>query len=924
MWSQARRAWEFSKEAKEVIMNSKIERLLKKQGENYIFPFLWLHGEDEETLRKYMKVIDESNIKAVCVESRPHPDYCGSKWWKDMDIILDEARKRNMKVWILDDSHFPTGFANGMMANQPDELCRQSICCKAYNCIDIRSLHIGKEEILHPEPFEPTQIEQLFGDKKPRQFDDDRLLALYAIRKDEEQNASKSNNKIVNLQQYIQDDELDWSVPEGKWTVYMLHLSRNKGYHRNYINMMSAPSCKVLLDAVYEPHYAHYKDDFGKTIEGFFSDEPELGNGHLYDKGIVFGSNNDFPWSDELEEELMKKYGDDLALNMILLWKNDADPEEIAKVRYAYMDAVTTLVKKDFSRQLGDWCRSHGVKYIGHLIEDNNQHARTGSSLGHYYRGLSGQDMAGIDDIGGQVFPQGEDIDLDDGPFANRMGEFYHYMLGKLASSAAAIEPLKQGNSMCEIFGAYGWSEGVRLEKYLVDHFMVRGVNHYVPHAFSAKEFPDPDCPPHFYANGNDPQYRHIGSLMAYTNRVCELISGGRHVAPVAVLYHGEGEWTGKYMFSHTIGHLLCDAQIDYDYIPQDIFAERDVYLTKIETGILKVNQQEYKAVVVPMMQYVTEAFSKAVVELVSAGVLVYFVESYPIGICDDGNFTFDESEKLKAKKAEVIIAMQKAKLISLDEVVKILEEKNVPELRITPENNRVRYYRYEQEDGCATYLFVNEGTENYRGTVTFRDDRTAYCYNAWDNCLEEVEYDGSTLKIELEPLKSFIVIMDQTISSVTEVAAYVREKNKEKGTEMELEDIWKRSICRSIDYPSFGATREIILPDNLSEEEPEFSGIVRYENVFLAEEGKRFLLEITDAYEGVEVFVNGKSLGIKVVPVYRYDLSDAVKLGKNELVIEVATTLEREMAKFPGMFGQKAEPKAFSGITGKVKLYVK
>ncbi len=169
--------------------------------------------------------------------------------------------------------------------------------------------------------------------------------------------------------------------------------------------------------------------------------------------------------------------------------------------------------------------------------------------------------MSGIDDIGGQVFPQGEDLNYDDGVFSKRIGEFYHYMLGKLGSSSAAIEPLKKGNSMCEIFGAYGWSEGVRLEKYLVDHFLVRGINHYVPHAFSPMAFPDPDCPPHFYAHGNNPQYRHFGCLMAYTNRVCELISHGRHVAEIAVLYHGEGEWTGKCMFSHKPAHLLADAR---------------------------------------------------------------------------------------------------------------------------------------------------------------------------------------------------------------------------------------------------------------------------------------------------------------------------------------------------------------------------
>lgn len=151
--------------------------------------------------------------------------------------------------------------------------------------------------------------------------------------------------------------------------------------------------------------------------------------------------------------------------------------------------AVTKLVRESFSRQLGDWCRAHGVEYIGHIIEDNNAHARTGVSLGHYFRGLDGQDMAGIDDIGGQVLPQGEDGPDTGALGMARDGEFYHYMLGNLAASAAAIQPEKRGRAMCEIFGNYGWAEGVRLEKYLADHFLVRGIN------YSELLSPLADCP---------------------------------------------------------------------------------------------------------------------------------------------------------------------------------------------------------------------------------------------------------------------------------------------------------------------------------------------------------------------------------------------------------------------------------------------
>ncbi|HHV11866.1 MAG TPA: hypothetical protein GXX75_16450 [Clostridiales bacterium] len=895
-------------------MNFKVKKLINDKGDNYIFPFLWLHGEEEDVLRRYMQAIDENNIKAVCIESRPHPDYCGPKWWQDMDVILDEAKKLNMKVWILDDSHFPTGYANGAMAGQPDERCRQSICCRIYECAGGEKLRVEKEELLHPEPFQPSYIENYMIDQiVSRVFDDDKLLGIVAVRIDEDKNGFANEPYRIDLSDKVRDDTLTWEAPEGEWRIYALHLSRNLGFHRNYINMMDKESCKVLIDAVYEPHYAHYKEEFGKTIAGFFSDEPELGNGHLYEQGNVFGLKGDFPWSLELEEVLRKQYGDELIFKLPLLWEEEADDDKKAEVRYSYMNSVTRLVEEDFSFQIGIWCRGHGVQYVGHVIEDNNQHARTGSSLGHYYRGLAGQDMAGIDDIGGQVLPQGEELDKNDGIFDRRIGEFYHYMLGKLANSAAAIEPLKKGNSMCEIFGAYGWSEGLRLEKYLLDHFLVRGINHYVPHAYSAKAYPDPDCPPHFYADGNNPQHRHFGKLMAYTNRVCELISGGRHIAPVAVLYHGEGEWTGTCMYSHKVGHVLADAQIDYDYIPQDVFDQVEGFKTVVTKGLLKVNTQEYKTVIVPNVQYITKAFAEYTVKMVKNGIEVLFVDGLPKGICNVEN---------ASESAELISRIQTCPVVKLNETVRILKNNNCADITIEPADNRIRYYHYVHQDGSSVYLFVNEGSKPYQGFVKFNDAPGGYIYNAWDNCLEEAVFNGSELSVYIEPYKSLILVMDSSIEDLNEVKDFVRQPVTMTGEKLAFAGEWKRSLCRSIDYPNFRDEKIIRIPDHLAEEEPEFSGFVRYENNFIAEAGKKTIIEITDAHEGVEIFVNGQSFDIQIVPDYLFDITAAIKDGDNMLVIEVATTPEREMAKVPNAFMQIVEATGYTGITGDINIY--
>lgn len=47
---------------------------------------------------------------------------------------------------------------------------------------------------------------------------------------------------------------------------------------KDYLNPLVKEATQVLIDEVYEPHYKHYKEEFGKTIQGFFSDEPRFGN----------------------------------------------------------------------------------------------------------------------------------------------------------------------------------------------------------------------------------------------------------------------------------------------------------------------------------------------------------------------------------------------------------------------------------------------------------------------------------------------------------------------------------------------------------------------------------------------------------------------------------------------------------------------
>lgn len=895
--------------------NTTISNLLDGKYGNYIMPFFWQHGEEEKVLREYMGVIHDCGIGAVCVESRPHPDFCGDKWWKDMDVILEEAKKRDMKVWILDDSHFPTGYANGALENAPEKLCRQGICYEGRAVKGGRKVSVNVDKFLKKKNDKISMFDLLASlGKKKRVFSPDTLLSATAVRINDGHGALKRETEalksdFIDLTAMVQDGRLVWDAPEGKWKIGLCKLSRNCGAHRTYINMMNPDSCRILLDSVYEPHYEHYKEEFGKTIAGFFSDEPELGNGKMYSNEKL-GADQDLPWSHTLVPELEKTLGTDWKNCMPYLWDSDLNPAWAARVRFAYMDAVTRSVRSAFSEQVGNWCREHGVEYIGHVVEDNNNHARTGGSLGHYFRSLAGQDMAGIDDIGGQVMPQGEDGPDKFMRFQTRDGEFYHYILGRLGPSLAAIDEKKQGRTMCEIFGNYGWAEGLRLERYLADHFMVNGVNRFVPHAFSAKDFPDPDCPPHFYAHGHNPQYKHFGSLMGYMNRVCELISGGSHVAPVAMLYHGEAEWTGEAMLMQKPARKLLDAQINFDILPTDVFRDMEYYHTSLETEF-RVNTQVYSALVVPYAQFISKTLVPAIEKLLQLGVPVIFVDGLPKGFYEG--------------KGNIDSIKDRCLTVTLEQLTNVLKKESVSEIMLVPADNRIRYLHYKKETDI--YYFINEGTEKYKGIIELPKAGEIYAYNAWDNVLEEVEKTEtcgkSHVAVELEPFQSLILIFDKVGERVLRKPLTSIEV---KGKEAVFTGAWKRSICESIAYPNFGQEKMVHLPDHLAEDAPKFSGWVRYENKIQLKGAARTILTISDAYEGVEVFVNGISAGVQVVPTYRFDISGLVKEGKNIIVIEVSTTLERERA---GAKNRTTAEKlmqnkvlAPTGITGVVKVY--
>ncbi|WP_261301585.1 glycosylhydrolase-like jelly roll fold domain-containing protein [Paenibacillus andongensis] len=878
-------------------MSNRLKEVLEGQEQNYILPFLWQHGEEEQVIREEIARVHEAGIGAVCIEARPHPDFLGPKWWTDMDIIMEEARNRGMKVWLLDDDHFPTGHAAGKVKDAPEELHRKFLGERYIDTIGPAQGTSLLLDTLLMRGLRPTISD---GQKA---IGKNKLISVVAVRRNPSDGTLLSD--CIDITEFVHDGILYWDIPEGYWRVFIISENKDGGSQQqeDHLNPLDRGSVRILIDAVYEAVYERYKADFGKTFAGFFSDEPGFYNDKTtFDFHSKPGKKGvPLPWSSEMPALLEEALGEDYRKLLYLLWHDAGEQTHI--VRYTYMNIVSKLYAENFCSQIGEWCRSRGVEYIGHVLEDNNVHARLGPGPGHFFRSMWGQDMSGLDVVLWQIVPGFDELSFSK-PGGDTDSEFFHYGLAKLGVSLGHIDPKKQGRTMCEVYGAYGWAEGLKLMKWITDHMLVRGVNYFVPHAFTQKDS-DPDCPPHMYAGGKNPQYRYYKHLNQYMNRISHLISGGRHVASAAVVYHAEAEWSGEAMLFQRPMKNLMQHQIDCEVVPVDVLLDS----ASVIDSKLYVNQEDYDCLIVPYAEALPDAMIRRLTQLADQGLALRFVDGLPLRSSEGREVSAELSSLADHRNVKVVALDKLAQELLADGHYDITVEKHEPYLR---------NYHYVH-DGLDVFMFFNEHPhQTIRTKIGLPIQGEVYAYNAFQNqltLLNATKEEGATaVQLELHPYESIVLLHGADLEGYAALPQY------EVGSELELKGKWTVAISEAEHYPHFKEWGELTALTNMSAPGrlPRFTGTFRYETEFeWNESGNQALLDLGEVYETAEVWINGEEAGVRICPPYRIEIDGLIKKGKNKLVIEVTNTLVKEQPDFLSAYAQQ-EP---SGLIGPVRV---
>lgn len=224
-----------------------------------------------------------------------------------------------------------------------------------------------------------------------------------------------------------------------------------------YVDTLNPKATDVFLSEIYAPYYERYKN----SIEGFFTDEPQI-------------SRNGIPWSFILRDEYRAAYGEDLYEHLPeLLYKTG----DYRNTRIKFWKLVTDLFSKNFMKKIYDWCNAHDLKLTGHLVLEenlNDQVTSNGAVMPHYeYFHIPGVDWLGRG-------------------MTNNLGAI---QLGSVAQQLGKKQVLTESFALC------GHNVSYSELKAILEWQMVRGINLLCPHlqGYSLRGIRKRDYPPAMY-----------------------------------------------------------------------------------------------------------------------------------------------------------------------------------------------------------------------------------------------------------------------------------------------------------------------------------------------------------------------------------------------------------------------------------------
>ena len=504
-------------------------------------PYYGLNGQVTlDDVRRDLDTMKSLGFHAVTVQYGygEKIGYLSPEYFSFFREFVREAKQRNLRVWIVDDAGYPSGFAGGRFTSEHPELRMQALAVTQ------------QKPVAEGDTFEASLPPA--------------VVAVTAI--------GKPDGSIVQVP--VNEGHVAWKAPAGNWTVYVVEHVFRTSPTRSDTNPQRVKDASQSLEDYLDPAataqylaftHEQYKkavgDEFGKTILGFRGDEPDYSIPGL-------------PWTPKFFAAFESRKGYDIRPFLAVLLQPKSTPltQKQLLAKADYYDVFADLFRDGFFKPQADWCSANGLEYQVHLNHEEMQLDLTHSE-GDFFRDMRYVQVPGIDSIWHQIWTD----TVSDFP--------------RLAASAAHV--YGHPRAFTESFAAYRPEPDVTMARYILNEQFVRGVNlvetMYFPASVAGHGGPS--------ALMRDAGYP---ALMEYTSRMSYLMSQGRPSAEVALLLPSASLWMGSVKTDDTFvssERLLSENQVDFDVVDEDAIGQ----LLKLDRGsFVSGSGNRYRTVLVP------------------------------------------------------------------------------------------------------------------------------------------------------------------------------------------------------------------------------------------------------------------------------------------------------------------------------------
>lgn len=499
----------------------------------------WNAKLEKEELIRQMSEMKEQKMGGFFIHSREglETEYLSEEWMNLVKDTVEYAKKENLEAWIYDEDKWPSGSAGGMVSA-----------------------------------------------KNPKKFTAKGLTLEVLPGKNTANPALKKDSDILGI--FYQDR---------KTLVFRQEISMASEWYNGMAptDNLNKEAVREFLDMTHEKYKEVCGEEFGKTVKGIFTDEPNFCDFFsIFTKGRPW-----LPWGEGFEQEFQTRRGYNILERLPGLF---FDCEGCEKVRHDYWWTLTEVFGENYMKQIFEWCCDNHLMMTGHVLYENDlgYGVRVSGGAMPHYRYMH---APGIDILGEQA---------------------QEYLTVKQCTSVAN----QYGRDMVvsETYGCTGWGLTFEGQKWLGDWQYVLGVTRRCQHLalYSITGCRKRDYPPVF--NYQNSWWKEIHVLEDYFARISVCTTAGKAVRDVLVIHplttmwtksrcapwedlsHVEMNmgWLDEHLFGlnregeryNRLAAALMGMHYDFDFGDEIILGEEAC----INAGKFQVREASYSTIIVP------------------------------------------------------------------------------------------------------------------------------------------------------------------------------------------------------------------------------------------------------------------------------------------------------------------------------------